>query len=75
MIIYGSLSAAVGLFFGRGFHTVVQVFPLPVLGVLLLFESFTLLTLRRDLSGDRTSCLVATLVGVVASSVPYGYLA
>lgn len=53
----------------------VKVFPLPVLGVLLISESFTLLTLMRDLSGDRTSFLLAALVGVVASSVSSGYLA
>ena len=75
MIIYGSLYVALGLFFGSGFQTVVQVFPLPVLGVLLLFESLTLLALMRDLSGDRASFLLAALVGVVASSVPFGYLA
>lgn len=75
VILYGSLFVALGLFFGPGFQTVIQVFPLPVLGVLLLFESLTLLTLMRDLSGDRASFLLAALVGVVASSVPYGYLA
>ncbi|MFB3778122.1 MAG: putative sulfate/molybdate transporter [Bryobacteraceae bacterium] len=74
VIIYGMMYVVLGLFFGPGFHTVIQVFPLPVLGVLLLFESLTLLTLMRDLSGDRASFLLAALIGVVASSVPYGYL-
>lgn len=75
VILYGTLFVVLGLFFGPGFQTVIQVFPLPVLGVLLLFESLTLLALMRDLSSDRSSFVLAALVGVVASSVPYGYLA
>jgi hypothetical protein len=66
---------ALGLFFGPGFQTAIQVFPLPILGVLLLFEAITLLGLMRDLAGSASDFLLAAVVGVVASSVPYGYLA
>jgi xanthine/uracil/vitamin C permease (AzgA family) len=75
VIIYGMMYVTMGLFFGHGFETVIQVFPLPVLGILLLFEALTLLVLMRDLAASRPDFLIAVLVGVIASSVPYGYLA
>ncbi|NWF82358.1 MAG: transporter [Bryobacteraceae bacterium] len=74
VIIYGTMYVLLGLFFGPGFQTVIQVFPLPVLGVLLLFEAITLLALLRDLAGSGSDFLLALVVGVVASSVPYGYM-
>lgn len=75
VVIYGAMYLALGLFFGPGFQTVIQVFPLPVLGVLLLFEAVTLLALLRDLAGGKTDFILAVMVGLIASSVPYGYLA
>ncbi len=74
VIVYGMMYVALGLFFGPGFQTVIQVFPLPILGVLLLFEAITLLALLRDLAGGKADFLLAVTIGVVASSVPYGYL-
>jgi MFS superfamily sulfate permease-like transporter len=73
--IYGAMYVLIGVLFGPGFESVIQVFPRPILGVLLLFEAITLLVLLRDLSGRKSDFLLAVLVGVVASSVPYGYLA
>ena len=52
---------------GDGSADVVQIFPLPVLGVLLLFEALSLATLLRDISGSRADLLVALLVVWVAS--------
>jgi xanthine/uracil/vitamin C permease (AzgA family) len=74
VVIYGALFLVVGLFFGPGFQAVIQVFPLPILGVLLLFEAITLLALLRDLSESRANFVLAVLVGLMASSLPYGYL-
>jgi len=54
---------------------VIQVFPMPILGVLLLFEALTLGVLIRDLHGSRMDFFVAVLVGLIAVYVPYGYLA
>jgi hypothetical protein len=53
---------------------VVQIFPLPVLGVLLLFEALSLATLLRDVSAERADLLVALLVGLLCAGLPYGYL-
>lgn len=75
VLLYGAMYVVLGLFFGPGFQTVIHVFPLPILGVLLLFEAITLLALLRDLAGSAPDFLLAVVVGVVASSVPYGYLA
>jgi xanthine/uracil/vitamin C permease (AzgA family) len=74
VIIYGALYLVFGLFFGRGFDRVVQVFPMPILGVLLLFEALTLIVLVKDLSDAPSEFFIAVLVGLVAANVPYGYL-
>lgn len=74
VIIYGMMYVGLGLFFGPGFQTAIQVFPLPILGVLLLFEGITLLALLRDIAARTQDFVLAILVGVVAVSIPYGYL-
>ena len=74
VVIYGSIFLVLGLFFSQGFADVVQLFPLPVLGVLLFFEAVSLATLLRDVSGSRNDILVALLVGLLCSGLPYGYL-
>lgn len=74
VIIYGSLFLVLGLFFSGGFATVIQVFPLPVLGVLLLFEALTLMALVRDVTADYSDFLLVVLVGLCASLLPYGFL-
>lgn len=74
VIIEGALYAFVGLFFGRGFEAVVAVFPLPVLGVILLFEGVALMRLMRDSVSSARDLTVVLLVGLIAVGLPYGYL-
>lgn len=74
VLIYGGLFLVLGLFFSEGFQQIVQIFPLPVLGVLLLFEALTLATLLRDITSHRSDLLVALLVGLLCAGLPYGYL-
>lgn len=74
VILYGGLFLVLGLFFSQGFQQVVQIFPLPVLGVLLLFEALTLAALLRDISAQRPDLLVALLVGLLCTGLPFGYL-
>ncbi|TGE09529.1 putative sulfate/molybdate transporter [Hymenobacter fodinae] len=74
VVLYGLLFLVLGLFFSQGFQQIVHIFPLPVLGVLLLFEALTLATLLRDISGSRSDLLLALLVGLLCSGLPYGYL-
>ena len=74
VVVYGSLYILLGLFFSAGFDRVIEVFPLPVLGVLLLFEALALMALVRDLGGDRPQFVIACIVGLAAVNLPYGYL-
>lgn len=74
VVIYGGIFLVMGLFFSQGFADVVQIFPLPILGVLLLFEALSLATLLRDVSGNRSDLLVALLVGLLCAGLPFGYL-
>jgi xanthine/uracil/vitamin C permease (AzgA family) len=74
VILYGSFYLLLGLFVGPGSDIVIRIFPMPILGVLLLFEGITLLALLRDLTAHRADFVLAILVGLMASSLPYGYL-
>lgn len=73
ILIYGSIFLILGLFFASGFEQVVQVFPLPILGVLLFFEAAALMTLIRDQASDARSMLLVAIVGLIAAGLPYGY--
>lgn len=74
VIIYGALYLALGLFFAPGFERVVKLFPLPILGAILFFEGLSLIKLLQDLSGETRSFFVATITGVMAAGLPYGYV-
>ena len=74
VVIYGALYLVIGLCFAGGFTEVVKAFPLPVLGVLLAFEAVALMRLSADVAADRRAFLIALLVGLLAASVPYGFL-
>ncbi len=75
VILYGSLFLTLGLCFSPGLEQILQIFPRPILGVILLFEGLALISLLRDLLGAKTDLLIACLVGVAAFAVPsYGYL-
>ena len=74
VVIYGSCFALAGLFLSRGFERFSHLFPLPVLGVLLVFEGWTLLTLLRDTAAAKSEFMIALLVGLMASGLPYGYV-
>ncbi|HOJ13397.1 MAG TPA: putative sulfate/molybdate transporter [Deltaproteobacteria bacterium] len=74
VVIYGALLVTCGLFLGTGFDHVVKAFPLPMLGVLLLFEALALIWLIRDVVGEANGFPVTVLVGLVAAGLPYGYV-
>ncbi|MDQ3557522.1 MAG: putative sulfate/molybdate transporter [Gemmatimonadota bacterium] len=73
LVVYGTLLLTAGLFFGPGFTTLVDVFPLPVLGVILLWEALALLAVVRDSAGSAEEWSVVLLVGLLAAGLPYGY--
>jgi hypothetical protein len=74
VFIYGLLYLALGLMFSVGFSEVVKVFPLPLLGVILLFEGVALIRLLKDILEAPSSLLVAILVGLISVGLPYGYV-
>jgi hypothetical protein len=74
VVIYGAFYLVFGLFFSRGFAELVQAFPLPILGVILLFEALALMMLARDTVGVRADFAIVLLVGLAANGLPYGYV-
>ncbi len=74
VIIYGILYLTLGFFFSGGFENIIQIFPLPVLGVILLFEGIALMLLIRDAADSKENFFLVLLVGLIASGLPYGYL-
>ncbi len=74
VVIYGSVFVTLGVLFGPGMDQIVRAFPLPVLGVLLLFEGLGLIWLVRDVAPSGRDFPVTVLVGLTAVGLPYGYL-
>lgn len=74
VIIYGSLFLFMGLFFGNGFEYIIHIFPLPVLGVILIFEGLALMMMIRDTADSKPDLTVALLVGLISGGIPYGFV-
>lgn len=74
VIIYGLFYVFIGLVFGNAFDSVVKIFPLPILGVILVFEGFSLVLLVRDLLNQQKDFVIAILVGIIAAGLPYGFV-
>jgi hypothetical protein len=74
VVIYGSLYLILGLFLSGSFGQAILLFPLPVLGVILLFEAVTLMVLIRDTADSKSDLMLALLVGLLAANLPYGYV-
>lgn len=74
VIMYGFFYVAVGLMGGFVLSQVVHAFPLPLLGVILLFEAATLLSLIHDQLNRLLNFTIAVSVGTVSLCLPYGYL-
>jgi hypothetical protein len=74
VVIYGALFLGVGLFFGGAASEVIRLFPLPVLGVVLLFEAVALGSLVADVAASRRDLTIAILVALSALALPQGYV-
>jgi hypothetical protein len=73
-ILYGAMYVLLGLVLAPGFATVVRVFPMPILGVVLLFEAVSLMLLVTDIAADRSQLWIALLVGAAVIGLPNGYV-
>ncbi len=71
---YGLLYILLGVFFSLSPSGIFELFPKPILGVILLFEGIVLILLIKDIITDRKSFFIAVLVGIIAIGMPYGYL-
>jgi len=74
VMIYGMLFLILGLFFSGSFEAVVKIFPLPVLGIILLFEGLWLMVFIKDVIDSKKSFFIALLVALISCGLPYGYL-
>ncbi len=72
--IYGMIYLTLGLFFSGIFGDAIQLFPKPMLGIILLFEGWMLMKLTKDLKDSKTDLGIAFLVGLLAIGLPYGYI-
>jgi hypothetical protein len=75
VLLYGVMLLVLGVFFGNGFERIIHIFPLPVLGVILLVESGMLMQFVRDVVPARFDLSVAVLTAASAVLLPYGFLA
>jgi hypothetical protein len=74
VIIYGSVYVVVGLCFSQGLGEAIKVFPLPVLGIILLFEGLGLRGFVREVVASKSDLAVCLLVALAAIGLPQGYL-
>lgn len=73
VVLYGSFYLVLGLFLSDAFREAMELFPKPVLGVILFFEALALARLVGDVGGRR-DLAIALLVGFVCLGLPYGYV-
>ncbi len=74
ILIYGGMYVLLGLFFAQGFTKIIQIFPMPILGVILFMESLGLMILVRDLAEDTIDVWIAFMVASMAFALPYGFV-
>jgi hypothetical protein len=74
VVTYGLFYLVIGLIFADHAQRLVEIFPLPLLGVMLAAESLVLAKLSRDIMSKRFEFLVALLVAVIAVMLPHGYM-
>lgn len=74
VIIYGSICIVIGLFFSSVFDEVIKCFPFPILGIILLFESITLMSFIKSIIHSKKDLVIALLVALMALGLPHGYV-
>ncbi|MEO6951393.1 MAG: putative sulfate/molybdate transporter [Polyangia bacterium] len=72
-VIYGSIFVVLGLLFAPGLAEVVRLFPMPMLGVVLLLEAIALLRLTRDATKAWRELVVMLAVVAAVLFAPGGY--
>jgi MFS superfamily sulfate permease-like transporter len=71
--IYGLFYLLLGVFFSGNSPDFLQIFPKPILGIILLFEGIALIILVKDIITDRKMFFIAIIVALCANGLPNGY--
>lgn len=74
VVLYGMFYLLIGLFLSQSLDEVLRIFPQPILGVVLFFEALALLSLMRDQAQTPRHLTIGLMVGVVAATVPHGFV-
>jgi MFS superfamily sulfate permease-like transporter len=74
VVFYGIIFLIIGLFFSSGIQNFFYLIPIQILGVILLFESFSMIKLLKIHTLNRLEIYIIILVGLIAFFVPYGFL-
>ncbi|GIW42627.1 MAG: hypothetical protein KatS3mg076_3204 [Candidatus Binatia bacterium] len=74
VVLYGSYYLVLGLFLSRVAGEIISAFPQALLGVVLVFESLTLLGFVRDQTGSQRDLSIAFLVALAVFALPQGYV-
>ena len=74
VVIIGTFFVVIGLFFSHAFEEILGIFPLALLGVLLLFTGLDLALLVRETTTKKEEFFISLLVGSSIIGLPYGYL-
>ncbi len=74
VVLYGSMYLALGLFLSGSFQAAINLFPKPILGVILLFEALNLVLLIGDMVSAKWEFGVVVLTGLICVGLPYGYV-
>jgi MFS superfamily sulfate permease-like transporter len=73
LLIYGSLYLLIAFFLSGNYSSIQMLFPLPVLGVILSVEGFSLAKFIRKTAGSK-ELLIALTVGFICVLVTNGYV-
>lgn len=73
-VIYGLFYVLIGTLFAGALGSVVNLFPLPLLGSILLFEAVALMLQTADIVSHRPSFFLCLLCAVVSAYLPNGYV-
>jgi hypothetical protein len=74
VVIYGFLFIILGVFFGSNIEAVIKVFPMPILGVILIIEGLALIRLVKDQIYNKKNLIIVLLVGIISAGLPYGFV-
>ena len=73
LLVYGSLYLLIGIFLSGNYGSIQALFPLPILGVILSVEGFSLTKFIRKTAGTK-ELLIALTVGFICVFVTSGYV-